>query len=171
MDLSAGSDKAWTTFAGVGGLVAHDGKLLMIRQRRPYGVHWELPSGYYEPGESFEQGTAREVLEETGTAVDVGQLVCTLLWERKDDRRRNMLAFFSATPVDPVQPPRPQLEEAIEEATYVDPSEVLGEIHPLYVPILERWWTSGAIGFHVYAEVSVHQDGTQSYVFRDTDAS
>lgn len=49
----------WATFLGVGTLVHHDQKLLMIRQRRPYGVHWELPSGYYEPGESLEQAAVR----------------------------------------------------------------------------------------------------------------
>jgi 8-oxo-dGTP pyrophosphatase MutT (NUDIX family) len=47
----------WTTLSGAGGIVVRDGRLLMIRQRRPYGVHWEFPSGHYEPGESFEQTT------------------------------------------------------------------------------------------------------------------
>jgi ADP-ribose pyrophosphatase YjhB (NUDIX family) len=86
---------------GVGGLVVCDDLLLMIRQRRPYGVHWEFPSGYYEPGESLEEATAREVLEETAIAVEVGEFVCTMVWEREHDRRRNVLAFFVATPVEP----------------------------------------------------------------------
>jgi ADP-ribose pyrophosphatase YjhB (NUDIX family) len=58
----------WTTLTGTGGLVVMDGRLLMVRQRRPYGVFWEMPSGFHEPGESLEQTTAREVLEETGVA-------------------------------------------------------------------------------------------------------
>jgi 8-oxo-dGTP pyrophosphatase MutT (NUDIX family) len=138
----------------------------MVRQRRPYGVHWELPSGYYEPGESFEQAAAREVLEETGIEVEVRELVCTMVWERRHDLRRNLLAFFRATPVDPTQEPRPQVEEDIEAASYLDP-QVLGdgELHPLDEPILERWLKTGATGFHVRADVSVHPDGTQSYVF------
>jgi ADP-ribose pyrophosphatase YjhB (NUDIX family) len=171
VEASTGSDVGWTTFAGVGGLVRHDGKLLMIKQRRPYGVHWELPSGYYEPGESFEQGTVREVLEETGIPVDVAGFVCTLVWQREHDRRRNVLAFFEAAPVDTAAEPQPQREEGIEEARYVEPRGVEAEIHPLYVPILERWWSTRTIGFHVHADVTVHPDGTQSYVFRDADAS
>jgi hypothetical protein len=31
--------------------------------------------------------------------------------------------------------------------------------------ILDRWWGTGTTGFHVHADVSVHADGTQSYVF------
>ena len=69
----------------------------MIRQRVR-----TAPSGSsrpaYEPGESFEQTTAREVLEKTAIAVEVGELVCTMVWEREHDMRRNVLAYFLATP-------------------------------------------------------------------------
>jgi 8-oxo-dGTP pyrophosphatase MutT (NUDIX family) len=144
-----------------------DGRLLMIKQRRPYGTHWELPSGYYEPGESFEEAAAREVLEETGIDVEVGELVCALVWEREHDRRRNVLAFFRATPVDPRQVPRPQLDEDIEDAAYLDPSDLPdGEVHPLELAVLDRWLETRSTGFHVSAVVSVHADGTQSYAIR-----
>ncbi len=36
---------------------------------------WELPGGHGAPGESAEQALAREILEETGVAVEVGPLV------------------------------------------------------------------------------------------------
>jgi 8-oxo-dGTP pyrophosphatase MutT (NUDIX family) len=155
----------WTTLTGAGGIVVSDNKLLLIRQRRLYGTYWEFPSGYYEPGESFEQTTAREVLEETAIAVEVGELVCTMVWERTHDMRRNVLAYFLATPVDPAAAPRAQAEEDIEDAQFVDPS-VISEIHPLHQAILDRWWRSRETGFHVYADVTVLADGTQSYAFR-----
>jgi ADP-ribose pyrophosphatase YjhB (NUDIX family) len=104
---------SWTTLTGAGGIVVHDGRLLMIRQRRSYGVYWEFPSGYYEPGESFEQATEREVLEETAIAVEVGELVCTMVWEREHDRRRNLLAYFLATPLDPAAEPRAQARRTL----------------------------------------------------------
>ena len=156
----------WTTMAGSGALVEHDGALLMIRQRRPHGVHWEIPSGYYEPGESFEEAAAREVLEETAIAVEVVELVCTMTWAREHDGRRNMLAFFSAVPADPSAAPRAQAEEAIEDARYVDPLTVLDEIHPLERPVVERWWATRTGGFHVDVKVSVSPDGTQAYEIR-----
>ena len=88
------------------------------------------------------------------------------MWEREHDRRRNVLAFFEATPVDAAPEPQPQLEEGLEEARYVDPSKLQAEIHPLYVPILERWWGARTTGFHVHADVSVQLDGSQSHAFR-----
>ena len=159
---------SWTTYAAAVGIVVNDGRLLLVKQRRHYGTHWELPGGYCEPDESFEKATAREVLEETGIAVQVGDLVCMLVWEREQDRRRNVLAFFSAEPDDPAERPRPQVEEDIDDAAYLDPLNLPdGELHPLERPVLDRWLPSGDAGFHLAADVSVNPDGTQSYAFRD----
>ena len=161
----------WTTYAAAVGIVEDGGRLLLVRQRRHYGTHWELPGGYWEPGESLEQTTAREVLEETGVEVDVGELVCTLVWERPHDRRRNLLAFFRAEPLRAGQRPRPQVEEDIDDAAYLDPhTPPDGELHPLERPVLERWLRDRQRAFHLHAEVSVNPDGTQSYTFR-ADAS
>ena len=112
----------WTTLTAAVALVVLDGRVLMVRQRRAYGVHWELPGGYVEPGETLEQTAAREVLEETGVEVEVGPMVGTLVWERESDRRRNLIAWFQADPVDPDPRPRPQVEEDISAADFVDPA-------------------------------------------------
>ena len=154
---------SWTTLVGVGALVARDERVLLVRQRRSYGVHWELPGGYYEPGESLEQAAAREVLEETAVHVEIGPLVCTLVWERESDRRRNVLAFFRGE-ADGDSEPRPQVEEDIEAAAFVDPA-TLADVHPLERPVLDRW-AAGESGFHLHATVSVRADGTQDYRFR-----
>ena len=48
-----------------GGLVVRDdGRLAVIH--RPRYDDWSLPKGKLDPGESFEDGAVREVLEETG---------------------------------------------------------------------------------------------------------
>ena len=144
----------------------HDGRVLMVRQRRPYGVFWEFPSGYYEAGESFEQAAAREVLEETGIAVEVDELVCTLTWRREHDRRRNLLTFFAARPVDPTAEPVPQVEEDIDEAAWLDPRALQpADIHPYNLLVLDRWWEGRRSGFHLEAEVTVLPDGSQTYRF------
>ena len=162
---------SWTTYAAAIGIVVNDGRLLLVKQRRHYGTHWELPGGYCEPGESLEEAAAREVLEETRVPVEVGELVCTLVWEREPDRRRNVLAFFRADPLDLEQRPQPQVEEDIDDAAYLDPLDLPdGELHPLERPVLDRWLSSGETGFHFAADVSVHADGTQSFAFR-SDAS
>jgi mutator protein MutT len=62
------------------GLVFHRGKLL-ITQRRPQdhlGGLWEFPGGKREPGESYEQCLERELQEELGIAVVVGELIETV---------------------------------------------------------------------------------------------
>ena len=86
----------WTTLTGAGALVVDDRRMLLVQQRRPYGVHWEFPSGYYESGESFDQTAAREVLEETAVPVEIRDLLCTMVWERTNDRRQAVLDRWAA---------------------------------------------------------------------------
>jgi 8-oxo-dGTP diphosphatase len=156
----------WTTLVGVSPLVVRDGRLLMILQRRPYGTHWEAPSGYYEAGESLEEAAAREALEETGVEIDVGAFVCTFVWERETDRRRNVLVYFEATARNGAEP-RPQTEEEIEAAAYVDPYALDGgELHPICEAIFARWWGARETGFHIVADALPLPDGTQRYEFR-----
>jgi ADP-ribose pyrophosphatase YjhB (NUDIX family) len=61
----------------VGALVYDDaGRLLMIqRGTEPDRGRWSLPGGRIEAGESDADALAREVREETGLAVEVGDLV------------------------------------------------------------------------------------------------
>jgi ADP-ribose pyrophosphatase YjhB (NUDIX family) len=61
----------------VGGVVLDArGRFLMVKRGNPPAQgRWSIPGGRVEPGESDEQATAREVLEETGLAVRVGRLV------------------------------------------------------------------------------------------------
>ncbi|HAM73865.1 MAG TPA: 8-oxo-dGTP diphosphatase MutT [Verrucomicrobiales bacterium] len=59
------------------GLVFREGRLLI--SRRPEGAHlagmWEFPGGKLEPGESHQDCLARELLEELGIEVSVGELI------------------------------------------------------------------------------------------------
>ncbi|MGY1804760.1 NUDIX domain-containing protein [Blastococcus sp. SYSU D00922] len=63
--------------ACVGAVVVDDaGRLLLIRRGHdPHAGLWSLPGGRVEDGETLEQAVRREVLEETGLAVEVGELV------------------------------------------------------------------------------------------------
>jgi ADP-ribose pyrophosphatase YjhB (NUDIX family) len=57
------------TAVGVGALIVHDEKVLLIERARPAGL-WALPSGWINFGESLSQALEREVLEETALEVE-----------------------------------------------------------------------------------------------------
>lgn len=56
----------------------HGRILLVLRGHEPYAGHWSLPSGRREPDEDAAAAAAREVLEETGLVVEVGELLGVL---------------------------------------------------------------------------------------------
>jgi ADP-ribose pyrophosphatase YjhB (NUDIX family) len=57
-------------------VIERDGKTLMVRRavQTGYGL-WSMPGGYVDRGEPVESAAAREVREETGLLVEVGQLI------------------------------------------------------------------------------------------------
>lgn len=56
-------------------LVIHDGRLLLTRRARdPYAGMWDVPGGFIEPLEHPAEAVQRELLEETGLEVEVGEL-------------------------------------------------------------------------------------------------
>jgi ADP-ribose pyrophosphatase YjhB (NUDIX family) len=61
---------------GVGGVVIHEGRALLIRRgSAPLKGEWSIPGGLLEVGETLEQGVVRELAEETGLEVQVIELI------------------------------------------------------------------------------------------------
>ena len=61
---------------GVGAVIIHEGRALLVRRAtEPLRGEWSVPGGVLELGEKLRDGAAREALEETGLAVEVGEVL------------------------------------------------------------------------------------------------
>jgi ADP-ribose pyrophosphatase YjhB (NUDIX family) len=70
-----------TPLVGVGGVVIHRHRVLLIRRgSEPLKGEWSIPGGLVELGEELTAGVRRELKEETG--VDVETLECILVFDR-----------------------------------------------------------------------------------------
>ena len=80
----------------VGAVVVRDGDLLMVqRDTEPGKGLWSVPGGRLEAGEYLNTAVAREVKEETGLDVTVGQLLGIL--EVVGDPHYVILDFLATT--------------------------------------------------------------------------
>jgi mutator protein MutT len=78
-------------------LIFHNGKLLITQRRADDHLPnlWEFPGGKVEPGETFERCLVREIREELGIEISVGDLVEDLTHTYPDKTVR--LRFFNCT--------------------------------------------------------------------------
>ena len=61
---------------GVGGVLIHKGRVLLVkRNAEPLRGEWSIPGGALELSETLVGGVARELKEETGICVRVGELI------------------------------------------------------------------------------------------------
>ncbi|NQX04827.1 (deoxy)nucleoside triphosphate pyrophosphohydrolase [Rathayibacter sp. VKM Ac-2856] len=61
----------------VAAVIESDGRILACRRRpeKDAGGKWEFPGGKVEAGETHEQALAREIREELGVEIEVGELL------------------------------------------------------------------------------------------------
>lgn len=61
---------------GVGGVVIHRGRALLIRRgQEPLKGEWSIPGGVVELGEELAEGVRRELKEETGLEVEPVEII------------------------------------------------------------------------------------------------
>ncbi len=102
-----------------GGLVVRDdGRIAVIH--RPRYDDWSLPKGKLDPGESFEDGAVREVLEETGVR---GRIVAELEPTSYVDRKgRDKVVRWYRMELDG-DPAAFAANDEVDELRWVTPAE------------------------------------------------
>jgi 8-oxo-dGTP diphosphatase len=61
---------------GVGAIIIEGDRVVLVRRGHPpLAGEWSIPGGVLELGETLRQAAVREVLEETGLRVEVGELL------------------------------------------------------------------------------------------------
>lgn len=58
-------------------IIENENKEILLVKRRiePRGGTWDLPGGFLKPGENFLDSIKREVKEELGVAIEIGQII------------------------------------------------------------------------------------------------
>ena len=90
----------WNPACGVAAAVLDEaGRVLLIRRRiAPFRGEWALPAGYQEIDEDPRDTVLREVREETGIEIEVGELF-DVLWVADDPRRPADVLVYLCRPV------------------------------------------------------------------------
>lgn len=126
---------------GVGALVVHDGRVLLVR----HDDRWLLPGGMLEAGETPAVGAGREVREETGIEVRIDGLAAIAEQTFTDGRDAFVLRFavFDATPETTALASDPGLEgETIDDAAWHGSLPADTFDRDLYSRLLDRDRTS-----------------------------
>jgi ADP-ribose pyrophosphatase YjhB (NUDIX family) len=86
--MSSGREYPPRPVVGVGVVVWHGERVLLVRRGQPPRQgHWSLPGGAQELGETVAAAARREVLEETGLAIEVGEVLATVDMIERDGGR------------------------------------------------------------------------------------
>ena len=122
-----------------GGIVRNaEGKILMIFRR---GV-WDFPKGKVENGESAEEAALREVLEETGIEARITNPTPISVFHTYDTYGPKMLKETLWHEMEAVAGSvKPQTEEQIDQAVWVDRAQVSERLKNSYTSLKEAWRT------------------------------
>jgi 8-oxo-dGTP diphosphatase len=109
----------------VGAVVLQDGRVLLVRRRRPPAEgQWAIPGGRVNLGESLVSAAEREILEETGLIIRAVRPVITFEVIRRDQTNRVRYHYVIVDFQAEVLGGRLQAGDDALEARWVSPEEM-----------------------------------------------
>ena len=146
------SETRWKPSVTVAAIVERDGCYLLVEEQTSEGLKLNNPAGHLDPGESPEQGAARECLEETArTFVPQALLGVYLARFERPARAAALGDGATATPAEDITylrfaycgtvgEPEPgrALDTPIVRTLWLTPDEVRAQAHRLRSPLVQR---------------------------------
>ena len=159
----------WKPSVTVAAIIEREGRYLLIEEHTPEGLRLNNPAGHLDPGESPEDGCAREALEETThtfkpTAL-VGIYISRLIRparEGRDAEDVTYLRFAYCGELGEVLPGA-ELDKGIVRTLWMTPDEIRANASRLRSPLVLRCMEDHLSGKRfpldmVYTDPSVIQD-------------
>ncbi|MFW9778388.1 MAG: NUDIX domain-containing protein [Candidatus Heimdallarchaeota archaeon] len=101
-------------FIGVGGVVMHDGNVLLVKLTYgPAQGKWLIPGGMVDPGETLGEAVKREIEEETGMDVEPVGILSVRSMVRTGDGLTDLYCIFLCELVDTLDRP-PHANDGVE---------------------------------------------------------
>jgi ADP-ribose pyrophosphatase YjhB (NUDIX family) len=108
----------------VAGLVSDGGRVLLVRRAVVPAIgFWALPAGYMDADELPHEAVVREIVEETGVAIEVLGLhsIAPLAgW----NERRGILLIYRGRPIGGGRLQPPAAQDDVSEARWFSPAEI-----------------------------------------------
>lgn len=114
-----------TPRVGVGAITVKGGKVLLVKRGiEPSKGLWAIPGGTLKLGETLQECAAREIWEETGIRIKVGDSVYVFDFLERDDKRKIKFHFIVVDFAAEYLSGEPQGADDALEAHWLSPAEL-----------------------------------------------
>ncbi|MGI9202417.1 MAG: NUDIX domain-containing protein [Woeseiaceae bacterium] len=120
----------------VSAVVERDGKFLIVEERSSGLMVINQPGGHIETGETPEQATERETLEEAGCTIRVNGLLAIYLWIHPQTRQNFLRIAYTADLLD-IDAHR-KLDDGVCAVHWYSVDDIQGRIRDLRTPMVLR---------------------------------
>lgn len=119
-------EERWKPSVTVAAIIERDGRYLLVEEHTSEGLRLNNPAGHLDPGESPEQGAAREALEETGCVFEPTHLVGVYLSRFHRPATNEDVTYVRFAYAGTVSDPAPGwvLDDGIVRTLWMTPDEI-----------------------------------------------